>query len=347
MGYELGSQTIFNQKENDITCIIKGEFDSETIRLTLDKYIEKYVLCKSCGLPEIFLVVTKGKVIKSKCNSCGNINILDNKHKLATYIVKNPPKNQTEIKGGKDKDVDADKKKKKKKKKKKAKLDSEDQARLEQYKNQVKNVKAEDFGVGSELLTGITSVLKTLFEKLLDNTDDLAEDDDAVDAIYKKLKGLKLDKKLKDRFDYILFNVVFDQNISSKTQISQRGQFFRKLFDRAKRGKFLEYAVLLNVQYFVHDKYKEEIDTKLTSAVLLQFNQSGILEDDFLVKWKEGELDEILNQHFMFEEDNYEDYKTSCKDFLEWVARDDSDDDDGDDDSSGSSSDSDSGEDEE
>jgi len=35
--------------------------------------------------------------IKSRCNACGGKSTLDNNHKLATYIVKNPPKDKREI----------------------------------------------------------------------------------------------------------------------------------------------------------------------------------------------------------------------------------------------------------
>ena len=38
------------------------------------------------------------------CNSCGTRSVLDNAHKLAAYILKNPPKDSSEFKGDKKKD---------------------------------------------------------------------------------------------------------------------------------------------------------------------------------------------------------------------------------------------------
>lgn len=38
-----------------------------------------------------FQVVKKGQ-IHSKCKACGNTSIIDPKHKLSTFIMKNPPK---------------------------------------------------------------------------------------------------------------------------------------------------------------------------------------------------------------------------------------------------------------
>lgn len=40
----------------------------------------------------------KNKVIYGTCAACGAKNDLDNRHKLADYIIKNPPTNQTEFK---------------------------------------------------------------------------------------------------------------------------------------------------------------------------------------------------------------------------------------------------------
>lgn len=37
MGYELGSQTIYKEKGNEITTIINGQFSDENMRKSLDK----------------------------------------------------------------------------------------------------------------------------------------------------------------------------------------------------------------------------------------------------------------------------------------------------------------------
>merc|ERR1712167_433923 len=46
--------------------------------------------CQKCHLPEIDLYVKKG-VIQGACKACGWRGDLDNVHKLATFIQKNPP----------------------------------------------------------------------------------------------------------------------------------------------------------------------------------------------------------------------------------------------------------------
>merc|ERR1712194_621625 len=57
-----------------------------------DKFIEKYVLCVGCKLPEVDMVVNSKKgLVVATCKACGWSGKLDNEHKLATYIVKYPP----------------------------------------------------------------------------------------------------------------------------------------------------------------------------------------------------------------------------------------------------------------
>merc|ERR1712203_819642 len=50
----------------------------------------KYVLCHKCHLPEIDMVIKRG-VVGAKCAACGWAGHLDNSHKLAKFIVANPP----------------------------------------------------------------------------------------------------------------------------------------------------------------------------------------------------------------------------------------------------------------
>jgi translation initiation factor 5 len=56
----------------------------------MDKFIEKYVLCKKCKYPEMSIKVVKNNV-QGECAACGFKGELDNKHRLANFIIKNPP----------------------------------------------------------------------------------------------------------------------------------------------------------------------------------------------------------------------------------------------------------------
>ncbi|KAK0204860.1 domain found in IF2B/IF5-domain-containing protein [Desarmillaria ectypa] len=91
-GCELGAQTSFDEK-ND-RYIVNGAHDANRLRELLDVFIEKFVLCKSCKNPETELVILKAgrsEDIIRDCKACGERTGVDMRHKLTTFILKNPP----------------------------------------------------------------------------------------------------------------------------------------------------------------------------------------------------------------------------------------------------------------
>merc|ERR1712039_931728 len=70
--------------------IVNGHHDTQVFQDLIDKFIDKFVLCQGCQLPEIDMVVKKGQVVAT-CKACGWSGALDNDHRLASYIVKHPP----------------------------------------------------------------------------------------------------------------------------------------------------------------------------------------------------------------------------------------------------------------
>lgn len=90
--------TVKKMADNEIIYIVNGEKSEKETIDALDKFIQKYILCPKCNYPEIVISTKKGK-ISGKCNSCGTISELDSKHKLGAFILKNPPKNESEFKG--------------------------------------------------------------------------------------------------------------------------------------------------------------------------------------------------------------------------------------------------------
>lgn len=98
-GCELGAMVKF--EENEEKALINGAHNEQDLVAILDKFIQMYVLCGGCELPEIDITVKKG-VLLCKCNACGYSGTLDNTHKAATYMARNPP-NATETTLGKKK----------------------------------------------------------------------------------------------------------------------------------------------------------------------------------------------------------------------------------------------------
>jgi len=88
-GTELGTQSKFDTAEGK--SIVNGAHDPRDLQVLIDKFVEKYVLCPNCSLPEIDLVLKKG-LVGCNCNACGYNGNLDNVHKLASFMLRNPPK---------------------------------------------------------------------------------------------------------------------------------------------------------------------------------------------------------------------------------------------------------------
>jgi translation initiation factor 5 len=97
-GCELGAQTSMA----DDRYIVNGAHTQERLLELLDSFIVKYVLCGACDNPETeFVFSGKGRneVIHKDCKACGRQTNIDMRHKLTTYILKNPPPKKG--KGGK------------------------------------------------------------------------------------------------------------------------------------------------------------------------------------------------------------------------------------------------------
>jgi translation initiation factor 5 len=85
-GFELGAQT--NRKPNDDRWIINGAHEASKLQDSLDGFINKYVLCKSCKNPETEFSIKDGKILLD-CKACGQRTQADLRHKLSGFILKN------------------------------------------------------------------------------------------------------------------------------------------------------------------------------------------------------------------------------------------------------------------
>ena len=98
-GCELGAQTSFDERSD--RYIVNGAHDAAKLRDLLDTFIVKFVLCGSCKNPETDLIITKNEDLIRDCKACGERTNVDMRHKLVTFILKNPPKNPKKSKGAK------------------------------------------------------------------------------------------------------------------------------------------------------------------------------------------------------------------------------------------------------
>jgi translation initiation factor 5 len=88
----------------DDRFIVNGAHQADRMRELLDVFIDKFVLCPSCKNPETDLVITgkgRNEDIHRDCKACGRQNGIEMKHKLVTFILKNPAKKEKGKKGKK------------------------------------------------------------------------------------------------------------------------------------------------------------------------------------------------------------------------------------------------------
>ena len=88
-GTELGAQTKFDEASG--LAIVNGAHETNRLSQLLEGFIKRFVQCGQCNNPETDIVLTKKETIELKCKACGAVTQVDMRHKLCTFILKNPP----------------------------------------------------------------------------------------------------------------------------------------------------------------------------------------------------------------------------------------------------------------
>jgi translation initiation factor 5 len=184
MGAELGALSSYSFEEEK--SIVNGAHETGTGQTMIDKFIDKFILCPNCKLPEIDMLVKKG-FLCAGCKACGWSGDLDNNHKLVKFILQNPPGGDAGGGGGGKKNKgDRREKQREKAKKKKGSddedSDSEEEAKAKKEKKEKKEKKKEK---------------KEKKKKEKGDSDDDSDDEDAAKKEKKKEKKEKKDKKEK------------------------------------------------------------------------------------------------------------------------------------------------------
>lgn len=117
LGVELGAQSRFEADSE--RAIVNGAFEADELQDTLGIFIDKFVLCPVCHLPETVLSVKlSSSTIWHKCQACGAKEMVDMSHKLCKSILQDAKTEAKAAKGSKkDKKDKRDKKEAKEAKK--------------------------------------------------------------------------------------------------------------------------------------------------------------------------------------------------------------------------------------
>lgn len=88
-GTELGAQTKFEEASG--LAIVNGAHETHRLSALLEGFIKRFVQCGQCNNPETEIMLTKRETIELQCKACGAVTQVDMRHKLCTFILKNPP----------------------------------------------------------------------------------------------------------------------------------------------------------------------------------------------------------------------------------------------------------------
>ncbi|KAH9481252.1 putative eukaryotic translation initiation factor 5 [Psilocybe cubensis] len=351
-GCELGAQTTFDEK-ND-RYIVNGAHDANRLRELLDVFIDKFVLCKSCKNPETELVILKvGRTedIIRDCKACGERTGVDMRHKLTTFIVKNPP---VKIKKGKGKNTggdaaggvggqgtpdptgeaettndgnESDDYLTKKIKAEAADLNTESTLANDEWSADTspeavkQRVKALEGAMANATLGGgdedgsdddANSPYAILGHWIEENKDDDAKARSL--AIYKKAEELGIEKKHKAVT--VVVQTLFTANIVS--EIEKYGALLTKMVTSEKHQK----ALLGGVERFVGFSHPDLIAA--VPKILMAFYQIDLIDEDVVTQWGTHVSKKYVDK------DTSKKVRKASEPFLKWLQEADDDDDDDD-----------------
>jgi len=114
LGMELGALSIFEPRTDKTPerAVVNGKHETADVQRLIGKFVELFILCPRCHLPEIKMTV-EGEGKKAKimidCASCGFNGKLPTDHKLCSFIIANPPaKVQTNVHESKEEGMDGE-----------------------------------------------------------------------------------------------------------------------------------------------------------------------------------------------------------------------------------------------
>ncbi|KAG0360757.1 hypothetical protein BG005_009985 [Podila minutissima] len=332
-GCELGAQVKCDEKTD--RYIVNGAHDAAKLQQLLNGFIQKFVLCPSCGNPETDIIVDKSSTIQMYCNACGRRNKGENIHKLATYIVKNPPVNSAYGKKGKGEKGDkADKKSKKNGAS--TPVEEEEEDKDDDFTKKIKEEAAaipdadnyqsalgDDWSVDTSAegaaarmreLEGSVKTQMTLDDDEDENGDGenpyelfgifLEENPKATDAeILAEAEELGITTK--SRAVTVLIQCIFTDDMAR--EIKTRTPLLRKFVINEKNQK----ALLGGMERVLITSKTLMMKAPL---ILKAFYDNDILEEDVILRWGEKPSKKYVSR------DEAKDVRTRVEPFLRWLA---------------------------
>ncbi|KND01426.1 translation initiation factor eIF5 [Spizellomyces punctatus DAOM BR117] len=332
-GCELGAQVKCDEK-ND-RYIVNGAHDAEKLQKLLDGFIDKFVLCPSCKNPETDLILTKDDFIMRDCKACGANLPVDMRHKLTTFIVKNPPAQPKKIKkakngtteGKKDmptppdtasngSDDDADEEVTRM-------MDAEAAAMLAAAPAADDNADDDDWAVDTSA-DAVAARMKELsvggaVAKLTNADEDDEDSDDPLEqfADYITTHPSASDAEIQnaahnlgirsDKACVILAQVLFNEKILADKQITKRADLLRKFLKNEKAQK----GLLGGIERLVGVSYKDLLPKM--PVILKALYDEDLVDEEVFLSWGEKASKKFVDRKISKE------IREKSEPFLAWL----------------------------
>ncbi|OCT68418.1 eukaryotic translation initiation factor 5 [Xenopus laevis] len=321
-GCELGAQTQFDVKNDRF--IVNGSHEANKLQDMLDGFIKKFVLCPECDNPETDLHVNpKKQTIGNSCKACGYRGMLDTKHKLCTFILKNPPENVDSNAGKREKD----KKNRKGKEKENGSAANESQDLTElspPRRDADEEDDDEDWGEDTT-----AEAQRRRMEEISDHAKNLTLSEDLekpiehrvnvlFDFVKKKKEEGVIDSSDKDilaeaeRLDVkamgplVLSEVLFDDKIREQIK-KYRRHFLRFCHNNKKAQKYL-----LHGFECVVDIHQSHLLSKIPH-ILKEMYDADLLEEEVIVSWADKPSKKYVSKELA------KDIRAKADPFIKWL----------------------------
>lgn len=272
------------------------------------RFIEKYILCPVCKLPETTLKTGK-ESIKAKCRSCGKISKLDSTHKVATHILKNPPKDESEFKEEEKKKTTKEKPKKKegetKTKKAKSAAEAKTAAGEETKKMDDITLSSSEVGEAIARIRSYKDAQKRSAQELVDEIANLCISHGFI----------KEDLKY-----YVAMHGLFDSNFLVQWTKEPNLRDAIKLMTKNDEVKG-QCWVLLALEHFVLQSYATALQPH-ANTILKCFYDEGVLDEDTIIKCisgGKGKASEIIATGKSFNKDLHHQFHKEVEAFVKWL----------------------------
>jgi len=289
-GCELGAQTQFDIKAE--RYIVNGCHDGAKLQDMLDGFIKRFVLCEQCDNPETVLKVKKN-MIGASCKACGHQYVLDMRHKLTTFIVKNPPEKAIDSQGS---SISQKKNREEKKKDKNGKKDSDDgEENGDDYDDD-----EADWGedVSDEAVTQRMKELSGGLGGLVIDNDLEKSEEERINIFYKfvviKKNAVPINQgsgakevlaeadrlEVRDKAPIVLCELLFDAMMIKEKQIEKYANLMlRFTHENQKAQKYLIGGVEKTI------KVHEAALMNKVPHIFKMFYEEDILEEEVLFEW--------------------------------------------------------------